>query len=392
MVTAQAGPRQATVSWHAADGNGAPVTGYRIVPSTPCPNCQGLTPAGGAASSTVTGLHPGDAYFFTVVATNRVGDSDPSGPSDLVTPPAEAPGAPTNVRATGGNGSASVVWDQSDPNGSTVTLYTVTASPGGATATSPGGGATTVGGLTNGTAYTFTVVATNAIGASSPSQASTTATPSGRPSPPFNVSVAYGDREATVTWVPADPNGSPATSYTVTATPAAGVGPVTVGGNVTSATVGGLDNNTYYAFSILARNSNGDGVAADTPSNSLRAIADQYMLFASLDEFLTAKQQAPKPFDWSSDGCSFIKYVVPQDEVWFHDACTRHDFGYRNYGNGLRLQRDDGTKQQIDNHLLSDMHYICNNRVSLREYPLCMARAQYIYEGVNDFGGSAFYG
>lgn len=133
-----AASRQATVSWQAADGNGAPITGYRIVPSTPCPSCGGLTAAGDATSSTVTGLHPGDAYSFTVVATNIVGDSDPSGPSELVTPPPEAPSAPSNVQATPGDGRASVTWDQSDPNGSTVTLYTVSASPGGADGHEPG--------------------------------------------------------------------------------------------------------------------------------------------------------------------------------------------------------------------------------------------------------------
>jgi uncharacterized protein (TIGR02145 family) len=61
--------------------------------------------------------------------------------------------------------------------GSAITGYTVTSSPGGFNAT----GATSpinVTGLTNGTAYTFSVVATNAIGNSSPSTASSAVTPS----------------------------------------------------------------------------------------------------------------------------------------------------------------------------------------------------------------------
>lgn len=60
--------------------------------------------------------------------------------------------------------------------GSAITGYTVTANPGGATAT---GGASPVilTGLTNGTPYTLTVTATNAAGTGVPSAASNAVTP-----------------------------------------------------------------------------------------------------------------------------------------------------------------------------------------------------------------------
>ena len=87
------------------------------------------------------------------------------------------PGAPTAVVATAGNASASVVFVAPTNNGgSTITGYTVRSNPGNITAT----GATSpinVTGLTNGTAYTFTVVATNAVGNSIASAASTAVTP-----------------------------------------------------------------------------------------------------------------------------------------------------------------------------------------------------------------------
>jgi len=60
--------------------------------------------------------------------------------------------------------------------GKPISLYTVTSSPGGLTATTNGTFAT-VTGLTNGTAYTFTVTATNSVGTSSASAASNSVTP-----------------------------------------------------------------------------------------------------------------------------------------------------------------------------------------------------------------------
>ena len=78
-----------------------------------------------------------------------------------------APSAPTGVSAVGGSaGQASVSFGPpSSDGGSTVSSYTVTASPGGATAT----GASSpivLSGLTDGNPYTFTVTATNLTGTS----------------------------------------------------------------------------------------------------------------------------------------------------------------------------------------------------------------------------------
>jgi len=91
------------------------------------------------------------------------------------------PGAPTAVVATAGNASASISFVAPTNNGgSTITSYTVTSNPGGITGTGSGS-PITVTGLTNGTSYTFTVVAINAAGSSVASTASSSVTPAAPP-------------------------------------------------------------------------------------------------------------------------------------------------------------------------------------------------------------------
>lgn len=99
---------------------------------------------------------------------------------------ATVPGAPTGAVGTAGGGQVSVAFTAPASNGGSAILdYTVTASPGGATAT----GATSpiqVTGLTNGTAYTFTVTARNSAGVGTASTASTAVTPKAAQTITFN--------------------------------------------------------------------------------------------------------------------------------------------------------------------------------------------------------------
>lgn len=94
-----------------------------------------------------------------------------------------APSAPVGAIASPGNGTATVSWlTPASTGGAAITGYTVTATPGGGTCTTTGALSCQVSGLWNGTSYQFTVVATNAIGTSSPSLPSAGVTPSA-PSP-----------------------------------------------------------------------------------------------------------------------------------------------------------------------------------------------------------------
>jgi hypothetical protein len=90
------------------------------------------------------------------------------------------PGTPTIGTAVTGNTQATVSYTApSLDNGSVITSYVATSSPGGLTGTlvQAGSGVITVTGLTNGVAYTFTVRAINSIGTSLTSNASNVVTP-----------------------------------------------------------------------------------------------------------------------------------------------------------------------------------------------------------------------
>ena len=84
---------------------------------------------------------------------------------DVVLPYLTVPGKPTGVTAGGFHNGAVVTWSApADDGGTDITKYTVTSSPAGKTCTSISETRCIVYGLTNGTSYTFTVKATNAVG------------------------------------------------------------------------------------------------------------------------------------------------------------------------------------------------------------------------------------
>ncbi len=125
------------------------------------------------ATCTVSPLTNGVTYTLSLVATES---GTPSSPATVDATPG-APSAPTGVTAVGGDRLATVSWAASSNNGTPVTGYTVkfgsswtadTAVTAGTCASASSSTATscTVAGLSNGTAYIFSVTALSAWGPS----------------------------------------------------------------------------------------------------------------------------------------------------------------------------------------------------------------------------------
>ena len=122
------------------------------------------------SDNTVTPITVGAAPTFVAVS--------PDGSSVWVTNSAGTtvsritfpPQPPLNVTATPGDANATISWSApTNTGGSPITGYSATASPGGKSCTTTTATSCTISGLTNGTTYSVSVTASNAVGTSEPS-------------------------------------------------------------------------------------------------------------------------------------------------------------------------------------------------------------------------------
>jgi FtsP/CotA-like multicopper oxidase with cupredoxin domain len=226
---------------------------------------------------TDTTATPGARYRYRVVAFTAAGDSASTPLS--VGPAATAPAAPTIGAATAANASAVVNWTApANAGGSPITGYLVQAFSGatqvGANRPAAAGATSlTVTGLTNGTAYTFKVLATNAVGNSVASAASNSVTPATVPgAPTIGTASRASATSALVRWTaPGSTGGSAITGYDIRVVNAANaqVGALrTAAAGTTSVTVTGLTTGTAVRFQVRAKNAVGAG-AYSALSNSV---------------------------------------------------------------------------------------------------------------------------
>ena len=283
--------RDSTANWNAGQD---PVSGAA--------NCVGLVVDSWSNSHIVFGfgddyaengwiLSPGDTYYLHVFSTIVPG-------TVAYAPAAATQDAPSAV----GNGTVTVNWTVPSSSGSSpITGYAVydsTTAGGENTTGSPactasGASATscTASSLANGTTYDFEVVASNAAGASPPSNEES-ATPFTVPGAPIqDTPSGVGNGSVTVNWTgPSSNGGSPITGYAVYDSTTAGGENTTgspactaSGAGATSCTVSAFSNGTYY-FVVVA--SNGAGASASSNEESATPYAP---LVSSVQLFKTDK-------------------------------------------------------------------------------------------------------
>jgi len=327
-IAATAADASAHLSWIPAGDGGAPITNYQVSIDggvwTTIPTTSSNSTVNGNVVTTVVssllGLTNGTVYNVQVRAQNSAGDGAVSNTASIT--PMAVPGAPIGVSATRSNGSATVAFTAPAANGSPITGYTVTTSPGAVAqwcTTSP----CTIGGLSNGTTYSFSVTASNSVGVG-PASTSNAVVPSTVPAAVAAITVVAGDGSAVVTFAAPAANGSPITLYSITVAP----GGQLVACSASPCTVTGLTNGTTYAFTVVANNAVGDSVASPPQS------ATPVSVLSSEDVAVPAAPTAavpPVPTELAFTGGSesllaaggALALVVGSGMVWMADGRRR---------------------------------------------------------------------
>ena len=275
------------VSFSPAAPNGAPVQYYTVYTNGAPHQCA-------ASPCTITGLANGTSYTIYVTATNSVGPGRDS-PTTTATPNA-VPDQVTGLATTPGDGTVALTWQAAVDRGTPVTGYEVEVSPpptGGQEITDVGVTTShTFTGLTNGTQYTFMVLARNALG-SAPWSLGVTAIPFGKPltmPAPTATGAAVPDptatRAITVSWTPVSgtaANGRPITQYTVYEYQAASSGgpfggtavstQVVTGATSSSASFTVNNDSSWYEYAVTATNQAGESTQSPLSTPAIQAAA-----------------------------------------------------------------------------------------------------------------------
>lgn len=206
-LSAVPGEGEVELSW---DAVGEDVVGYRVFQASSADGpwtmvSEDIVPG---TSTTVGGLTSGTTYWFAVTALDEAGNSsERSAPVDAALADDTAPAVPQNLSARPQDGAADLSWDavaDADLAGYQVYVATGPDGPWAEHGDRVTGTSATVGGLTNGTEYWFSVAAVDARGNTSARSGPDQATPqdSTAPAAPRNVVAAGHDARVTITWEP----------------------------------------------------------------------------------------------------------------------------------------------------------------------------------------------
>ena len=279
-LTATAGDdRQTTLSW--SDPGDDSIYKYQVSIDNGTTFTDISDSSKSTTTTTVTGLTNGTGYTLAVRGVNWWG----YGAASTATATPLWP-APANLVATPDSSRVFLEWDR-NPG---ITDYRVDVSGGSSVSVSAGSGSKTIAAidsLANGTAYTFTVLATqdSAQGSADSSwPAAVDATPVvASPDAPTNLSATPSNSQATLSWD--DPNNPTITKYQVSIDNGTSFTDISdSGASTTTTTVTGLLNGTLYTFAVRAENASGRGLAATTTATPVNDAPTASAKTVSIDE------------------------------------------------------------------------------------------------------------
>jgi titin len=333
-VTAIARNSGAVVTWTAPSANGSPITAFTAWPaSDPDNTCSVDVATDASTSCIIDGLENGTNQTFVVSATNAVGESVPSAPSSPVLI-AVAPEAPVAVVGVAGDRRVTVRWTPGSDNGSAITEYRVVSVADAVVGCSylvgdDTGDACVIGGLTNQTSYSFTVVAINALGTSDSSAATVAVAPDVVPDAPASVLAVTGDSSATVTWSAPISNGSAITSYGVSVVGDESRSCVVAANAPLSCIIEGLMNGVAVEFAVTAANdagSSADALSATVTPSGLPSVPVITSVVVP-DGMLYARIAYDRPSANGSEFTAFTAQVVGRPDLTCTNSGPTLDYG-----------------------------------------------------------------
>jgi titin len=265
LVATTTGAGAVSVAWTAPKDGGSAITGYTVMQSNSSSFTTGsgtTTSTSSSASKAFTGLTAGASYYVKVSATNTKGTSAYSSALKFTAP--NVPVAPSAPKVTQGIRSLAATWTAPANGGMAITGYKVQIATDAAftspTTTNASTLSATLSSLSDATSYYVRVAATNAVGDSNWSSA-TTAKTFGVPAPPTKVTVAAGQAQLNVSW-PNPTTDKPVTGFRIQySTNSNFTSSTTVDTNTTATSkiFTGLANGTTYYFKVAAISTVGTG-------------------------------------------------------------------------------------------------------------------------------------
>ncbi|MFH2114928.1 MAG: fibronectin type III domain-containing protein [Spirochaetota bacterium] len=272
------------------------------------------------------GLENGTAYLFTAKAKDLSGH-EASGVSVSVTPAASGlpPGPVTDLSASAGDRQVALSW--LNPAVSNLDHINIFDMDNGISVTVPASATSiTIGGLTNGNSYEFSVVAVDSSGNASDAEA-VSFTPLApvpditAPGPVVPVSATAGDGSVALRWT--DPADDDPSRIQITGSPDFGTVNVVPGAEL--AIIGGLTNGIEYSFELVVIDTAGNESSPVTMAGSPESSTDEQAPDAlNIDEALTEAGDGLVSLHWTNPVVPDLSHVeIRHDQnadVFYVDA------------------------------------------------------------------------